>query len=715
MAKSFPFNISKFKKTGGDKDHTILSHADGHSIKLAHSALSPDMRKAIESIPSHEPKEDRKNFDNGGQVKSGWATAKQQKDASDFSKGAQEAGSMDIAGGIKNAWNALTTPTPTNKAHGGQINPKLEESHKEPSKPHYAEGTDDVTAPVASSSSDTGIPQIDQSTSQSQASSPPIPQGNPQVADQPAVDPAIAQKRQIYNQIITGSADPSQAQNFKGLTFGEDGEAPSNLSTKAWQQTEQIYNQQQAKKNIVADAGVKDLLQQNQARQAAGLAPLPTPPAAMNQLNDQIQQNANQITGASPTSTTSSSDTAKTPADQYGINAMGDMYNQGVQEKQAGINAEATAIGNEGNAQAEALRRNIEVQHEAQQQFQNHYQALDNERKNFIDDINNNQIDPNHYMNSLGVGGRISSAIGLILGGMGGGIMHQANPALQVINQQIDRDIKAQEANLGAKQSLLHNNLQQFGNMRDATDMTRVMQMDIVSNQLKQAAATAQSPLAKAAALKASGELDMQAAPMAAQLAMRKATVNMMGSLNQDPQKTPALISMLRQSGAPGAMEQAKSLEERYVPGVGVAGVPVPAAVRENLVAKQTLQQRAQDFYNWASQHSGDLSPTDQNIGQTKAAELQSLYRNSINGGVFKKGEQEFIDKIVDSDPTKFFNSIRVLPKMKEVINSNNAQMDVLKKNYQLPTAQPQQEPQYQTRGGVKYMKVPGGWKKANG
>ena len=135
--------------------------------------------------------------------------------------------------------------------------------------------------------------------------------------------------------------------------------------------------------------------------------------------------------------------------------------------------------------------------------------------------------------------------------------------------------------------------------------------------------------------------------------------------------------------------EQAKEMESRRVPGYGIGTIPVPNEVRGTLVAKDQLGQMSKRFYDWAAKHSGSISPTDIAQGKTMAAELQSAYRNSINGGVFKKGEQEFIDQIVDSDPTKFFNKIRVLPKLKEVINSNDMQASILAKGYGLKVPDP--------------------------
>lgn len=367
--------------------------------------------------------------------------------------------------------------------------------------------------------------------------------------------------------------------------------------------------------------------------------------------------------------------------DPYGLDAQGQMYGAGMATATAGIANEADALARRGQAEAAALQNQLKVQEKIQSDYQQHTQDLEKERQAFQSDLQESHIDPNHYVGSMSTMGKIATAVGLILGGMGGGAGE--NPALKMLQYNIDKDIEAQKANLGKKENLLSANLKQFGNLRDATDMTRVMQNDIVINKLKTAAASATSPLAQSAALKAIGALEMQSAPMMAQIAQRKTMMSAMQG-NQDPTQMGQVIQAMRMV----APEMAKSMEERYVPGVGMAQIPLPKEARDTIVAKQTLNKMANEFGQWAKANSGSLNPATINEGKAKAAELQSLYRNAINGGVFKKGEQEFIDQIVDSDPTKFFNNIRVLPKLNEVIRNNNAQMSILKKAYGIPEAQ---------------------------
>lgn len=395
---------------------------------------------------------------------------------------------------------------------------------------------------------------------------------------------------------------------------------------------------------------------------------------------------------ATPTQTPDEEPVSTQPqpaADPYGNDAYSSSLMKGINEQKAGIGAEARAQAAQGQQEAAQLQGAIQKQQDIVSHFDKESAVLTKERQAVQEDIKNQHIDPNHYLNSMGTGQRIQTAIGLILGGFAAGA-GQANPAQQFLNEQINRDIDAQKAELGKKENLLSANLKQFGNLKDATQMTAAMQMDIVGNKLKMAAAQAMDPLAKARALQAAGKLDQEAAGLQAQVAMRRTMTG--GALAGGTPDSPGLgqtIQALRQMNP----AMAKSLEERYVPTVGLATVPVPQAARDTIVAKQQLQSMSTDFYNWAKEHSGSLDPATVNAGKTKAAELQSLYRNSINGGVFKKGEQEFIDQIVDSDPTKFFNSVRVLPKLQEVMNSNQQQLRTLKRGFGLPATQINENP----------------------
>lgn len=210
------------------------------------------------------------------------------------------------------------------------------------------------------------------------------------------------------------------------------------------------------------------------------------------------------------------------PSDPYGFGAENTALLSGINNQKQGITNEAKAQGDLGNKQAVIQDQATQGSNDLLQAYQKHYNDLDAERQSFQHDLENSHIDPNHFLGSQGTVATLSTGIGLLLGGLGAG-NGQGNQALNFLNSQIDRDIKSQEANIGTKKTLLDANMKQFGNLKDATDMTRVMMNQGVQSQLAAAAARATDPLAKARAQQAIGQLQQQSAPLLQQMAMRKA------------------------------------------------------------------------------------------------------------------------------------------------------------------------------------------------
>lgn len=253
--------------------------------------------------------------------------------------------------------------------------------------------------------------------------------------------------------------------------------------------------------------------------------------------------------------------------DPYGSQAYSNLYTQGVNEQKAGIENVAKAEGAQAAAQAPILDKAADQMTNLVKGYQDHFQTLDGERQAFQNDIQNQHIDPNHYLASMGTGQHIATSIGLILGGMGAGLTGGPNQALEFLNKQIDRDVNAQTQELGKKENLLSANMRQFGNLRDATDMTKVMQSDIIKNQLAAAAARTQNPLAQARAQQAIGQLDAQTAPIMSKLAIRRTLGQGLGqqtaaqgpAINIDPASKIRLMGM---SDIINPEQQAAALKE---------------------------------------------------------------------------------------------------------------------------------------------------------
>lgn len=225
--------------------------------------------------------------------------------------------------------------------------------------------------------------------------------------------------------------------------------------------------------------------------------------------------------------------------DPYGFGAQSDAMLKGYNEQRAGLMQEAQAQGALGKAQAGIEQEGAQQSQNLMDTFNKQQSGLLEQRQHLQEAISNGKIDPNKYIHNMSTGAKVGTAIGLLLGGIGGALTNQENPALKVINAQIDRDIDAQKTDLGKKQGLLDANYKDLGNLKDAMTMTKIMQTDIISQRLKSEAAKAQDPLVKANALKAAGALDMQMAPLVQQMAVRR---SMMSGAAQSGRADPATM-----------------------------------------------------------------------------------------------------------------------------------------------------------------------------
>ncbi len=168
----------------------------------------------------------------------------------------------------------------------------------------------------------------------------------------------------------------------------------------------------------------------------------------------------------------------------------------------------AQAMGAELEAHAaQAQQANIAS---ADKNFQDQLGQLNNESQKLETDIAHGHIDPNHYVDTMSGGQKVATAIGLALGGIGSGLTHGPNVAAQFLQQQMQRDMQAQQANINSKNNLLRANLAMTGNMRAAQAMTMANLTSMYQAKIQQAAAQSQAPQAMANAQYLNGQMNMQ-------------------------------------------------------------------------------------------------------------------------------------------------------------------------------------------------------------
>lgn len=332
-----------------------------------------------------------------------------------------------------------------------------------------------------------------------------------------------------------------------------------------------------------------------------------------------------------------------------------------------------------------------------QNQFNTDVEANMKNVASTIEDIRNSHINPKAYQENMSTGEKVSSAIGMIAGGLGQGFIGGPNPAVEFLNKQIDRDIHAQEYNINKKTTLLNAYQAQFRDKMAANQMTRATLNVLYSSKLDMAAHQAATPAAQANLLKTSGELKMKAADLT-----RQATLNeyMYGLGN---------TGGTGQGGAPGNAQErenvfrrqqsflmmtnpelAKARAAAHVPGIGDAplGSSVPDGVKKEFASHQNFDKAAQNLYNFVKQHRGSMSslhPVDKARAEQMAIELQSLFRERTLNTVYREGEKPLLDKAVSGNPISMLNYFTELPKLEELMKSNARAENSLRQVHGLP------------------------------
>ncbi len=240
---------------------------------------------------------------------------------------------------------------------------------------------------------------------------------------------------------------------------------------------------------------------------------------------------------------------------------------QAMQQAQSGIVGQAKAEAHLGNKEADILQHQQRSDAMLNQMHQQKQQELTGEIDNVIADVKNQKIDPNHFWNSKSNLGKASTAIGLILGGMGAGLTGGPNPALQFLNQQIDRDIEGQKMQMGQKMNMMTALQHQFGNEIDATNMAKAMQAGVYASQLQEAAAKSKDPMALARAQQANAQILAQYGPMVQQTAMRQAILGGMKQGNVEPEKAvPYLVPQEHQKEVYNEIKKAQDVNQLEKP-----------------------------------------------------------------------------------------------------------------------------------------------------
>lgn len=336
-------------------------------------------------------------------------------------------------------------------------------------------------------------------------------------------------------------------------------------------------------------------------------------------------------------------------------------------------------------------------------------------------DLKNGHVEPLTYKKLFereDTLGKIGTLFGLMVSGVGSGLTGKPNAVMEMMNEEIKNDFEAQKQSKSNAYNILEHNRQQFMDVANIQRMMREGQLtaaqakalmtdaavkgDALTQMQKNRAALAQ--LTQMAQKYPPGSPQRQQADQI--LGMLYQGINaengnladrayaagaLMNTLTgQQPQAEgqPMVGGMQQTSANPeqsfqgratalrlgGQDKMAQDMESKHMPGVeGQASIPLTTEDRSYITAGLDFQHKLDEMRKFIDEHKGikKLNLPDRERGEAMAGELQTAYRIAKQGGVYKEGEQKFIEKFIDSTPTKFFDEIRVTPGL-DVVQKNS-------------------------------------------
>jgi hypothetical protein len=302
---------------------------------------------------------------------------------------------------------------------------------------------------------------------------------------------------------------------------------------------------------------------------------LPPDPASAPQVGVPASAEQSAQSPAAANTTAQPDSSGQYPDASKGLNAAKGAYQKAAQ-------AETT----QGNQAAQSLQTYIDdsskvpTDIQTLQKYQKQSEALQNA-------VASAKVDPNRIYKEGGAlastGSKITAALSVLLGGIGAGLTHQSNGALDLLNAAINRDIDAQKNDQQKATTLWKMNRENTTSEQAANLATRDQYLSLAKAQLQQGAATAQGPIAQARYAAAILPLDKE---LATNQWMRS-----VGGGESHPGSETGYANNLKimQQVNP---EMYKDMQSKYIPGLGVARVAPTPADRESLTALDEMQKQ---------------------------------------------------------------------------------------------------------------------------
>lgn len=234
-------------------------------------------------------------------------------------------------------------------------------------------------------------------------------------------------------------------------------------------------------------------------------------------------------------------------------------------------------------------------------------------------------IDPNRVFNNMSLGNKVVGGIALILGGMGAGLTGQANGAAQMLKDFVDRDVDAQKSDQNKNITAWKMNREAMGSDLAADLATKNQMYTALKYKIIQAGATSQSEVAMARAKQATAHIDQLQAVNNLKL----------GAVSNGTRTEDEATGQMNQLKVVDP-KMAEDLQKRYLPGIGMAKVPISEAQRKTLTGvtdfKSSIDQAIKTAIDGPTMHGTKASAVANTLRDSLILRISALHGiNRIN------------------------------------------------------------------------------------
>lgn len=241
-------------------------------------------------------------------------------------------------------------------------------------------------------------------------------------------------------------------------------------------------------------------------------------------------------------------------------------YGEAMRKYHAGAQAQGTAAGELGTAEskiahdnAERYARLQEQQQTDRQNFIDGHQQYMQQYEQALDQLSSTRVDRGKFWKDLGVGGSILTGLGAIAG-MFSYMPNARNPALDLVDKNIDRSIEEQKANIGNQQwvangrkNLVEEMNNKFHDLNTSTETARAIMLQKGLEQLKEQEGLFAGPLEKARLKQAEAVFQQKLEDSKSRASVSAASLYMQQKQFEQLQKnTEVLQSLVGQTGQSG-------------------------------------------------------------------------------------------------------------------------------------------------------------------